>query len=180
MTYQNILSNDRTSFLNNFILVFVGSIVLAISSQLCIPLPVPVTLQDATVIFIGMIYGWRLGGLTVALYLLEGAIGLPVFAEFSYGLPVLFGPTGGYLLGFLPAAAAAGWLMEHGWARNIFGAFLAAIIGSIIVFTSGIIVLSNYVGCNNAYIFGLKPFLLTNPIKLLALIWFAPKFWRKI
>jgi biotin transport system substrate-specific component len=141
--------------------------------------PVPITLQLPTVIFIGMIFGWRLGSLTVALYLLEGAIGLPVFAGFSFGLPILLGPTGGYLLGFLPTAITAGWLMEHGFAKNKFGVLLTSLISCAIIFASGLIVLASYVGLSNAYLFGVKPFLFVEPIKLLALIWFVPKVWQK-
>jgi biotin transport system substrate-specific component len=176
---RSLLWGKKFSFLNNFILVTTGSIVLAAASQLSIPLqPVPITLQGVAVIFIGMVYGWRLSGLTVALYLLEGVLGLPVFANFSCGLPILLGPTGGYLLGFIPAAIVSGWLMEQGWAKNFFGSLLAAVIGSIIIFTSGVIVLSNYFGIANAYLFGVKPFLLIDPIKLIVLAWFASKFWR--
>lgn len=180
MTYQNVVISKNTNLIDRIGLVIVGSMLLAITSQLCIPLqPVPITLQDATVIFLGIALGWRLAGSAVALYLLAGAIGFPVFAEWSYGLPVLFGPSGGYLLGFLPATIAVGWLMEHGWAKNIFGAFIAAAVGSAIIFVSGASLLAGYVGVANAYLLGVKPFLLVDAIKLLTLIWFAPKIWQK-
>src|SRR3546814_4106827 len=72
------------------------------------------------VLAIGMAYGWRLATATLLLYLAEGALGLPVFAgtpEKGLGLAYIAGPTGGYLLGYLLAAAAVGWLAERGWDR---------------------------------------------------------------
>ena len=83
-----------------------------------------------------MAFGWRLGGATVALYLAEGAIGLPVFAgtpEKGIGLAYMAGPTGGYLLGYLVAAVVVGWLAEKGWDRNVFTTLAAMIIGTAII-----------------------------------------------
>jgi len=177
---QNILFSKKTGFLKKSILAFIGSLILAISSQLSIPLePVPITFQTAVVLFIGMVYGWRLGGSAIILYLLEGVIGLPVFANFSCGLPVLFGPTGGYLLGFLPAAIVVGWIIEKGWRKNILSATLAGIIGIIIIYICGFTALSKFIGIQNAFLFGVKPFFLIDVAKLLLVIWLVPKFWRE-
>lgn len=166
--------------LNEFILVILGSVVLAMSSQLSIALkPVPITFQTFVVLFIGMTYGWRLGGCAIVLYLFEGAIGLPVFANFSYGLPVLFGPTGGYLLGFIPATIAAGWLVEKVWAKNILGIFLAGIVGTLIIFVCGWLMLTSFVGIKNAYLFGVKPFLFIDIMKIISVTLLVPKSCRK-
>ena len=95
-------STAATSALTKAALVVFGSLLLAVSAQFKIPLyPVPVTGQTLLVLLIGMTYGPRLGGITMAAYLFEGAIGLPVFAGGAAGMAVLFGPTGGYLFGFL-------------------------------------------------------------------------------
>ena len=84
-------------------LVAIGSLLLATSAQFKIPLyPVPVTGQTLVVLLIGMVYGPRLGGVTIATYLLQGVTGLPVFAGGAFGIATLLGPTGGYLGGFLP------------------------------------------------------------------------------
>ena len=86
-----------TSTVAKAALVVFGSLLLATSAQFKIPLsPVPVTGQTLAVLLIGMTYGPRLGGITVAAYLLEGALGLPVFAGGAAGAAVLMGPTGGY------------------------------------------------------------------------------------
>lgn len=176
---QNILFTKKNSLLNKSALVIIGSIILAIASQISIPIePVPITLQTATVLFIGMIYGWYLGGCTVVLYLLEGAIGLPVFAGFSSGLPILLGPTGGYLFGFIPAAIAVGFFAEKGWAKNGFRVFLTGVIGLLIIFSCGLIVLANFLGMQNAILYGLKPFLFIDIVKLIFLSFLVPKFWH--
>ena len=94
--------STATSALTKAALVVLGSLLLAVSAQFKIPLyPVPVTGQTLVVLLIGMTYGPRLGGITMAAYLFEGAVGLPVFAGGAAGMAVLFGPTGGYLFGFL-------------------------------------------------------------------------------
>ena len=83
-------------------LALVGSLLIAVSSKIKVPMvPVPMTLQTLVILVIGMAAGWRLGGLTVLLYLVEGAVGLPVFAgtpERGIGLAYMVGTTGGYLL----------------------------------------------------------------------------------
>ena len=105
------------------VLALVGTLVLAISAKIQVPFyPVPMTMQTFVVLVIGMTYGWRMGGATILLYLAEGAVGLPVFAgtpEKGIGVAYMLGGTGGYLLGFLIAATACGWLAERGWDRNV-------------------------------------------------------------
>src|SRR4051794_39821492 len=106
----------RASALRPALLAIGGSLALAASAQILVPIqPVPMTLQSLVVLLIGAAYGWRLGAATVLLYLAEGLCGMPVFAGFRAGPAVLIGPTGGFLLGFVPAAALAGWLAARGW-----------------------------------------------------------------
>ena len=94
-------------------LTLIGSILIALSAKVKIPFyPVPMTMQTFTVILIGAIYGWKLGLSTVMLYLIEGALGLPVFAgtpEKGLGLAYMIGPTMGYLIGFIPAVIIIGY-----------------------------------------------------------------------
>ena len=100
-------------------LAFVGTLVLVVSAKVEVPFyPVPMTLQTLAVLTLGALFGARLAAATVALYLGEGLIGLPVFAGAAAGPAYLAGPTGGYLVGFLLAAALVGWLAERGWTRG--------------------------------------------------------------
>ena len=109
---MEIVKNFAQSKLVKYLfLALVGSILLAISSKIKIPFyPVPMTMQTLVVLIIGIGFGWRLGVATIALYLFEGIIGLPVFSgtpEKGVGLIYFTGPTMGYLIGFLVAAFLA-------------------------------------------------------------------------
>ena len=91
-------SSAGKSALTKAALVVFGTLLLAISAQFKIPLyPVPITGQTLVVLLIGMTFGARLGGITMAAYLFEGVLGLPVFAGGASGIATLIGPTGGYL-----------------------------------------------------------------------------------
>lgn len=85
---------------------------IVVCSQICVPTPVPFTLQTLAVFLAGGLLGWKRGTLSVAIYILLGIAGVPVFAEFSGGLRVLLGMTGGYIIGFLFTAAAVGFMCE--------------------------------------------------------------------
>jgi len=178
-TLKSILWRANPSLGYNVMLVVLGSLVLAVSSQLRIPMwPVPLTLQSATVLLIGMVYGQRLGFFTIALYIFEGCIGIPVFAGFSHGTSILFGPSGGYIIGFLPASVLCGYLMQRGFAKSFFGALFTAVIGTIIIFAAGALMMLNYFDWHQVFLFGIAPFLVTEPIKILAVAFAAPFFWK--
>jgi biotin transport system substrate-specific component len=143
------------------VLAIVGSLLLTLSAKVQVPFyPVPMTMQTVVVLLIGMAFGARLGVATVALYLAEGAAGLPVFAgtpEKGIGLAYMMGPTGGYLLGFVLAAAIAGWIVE-GW-RDAEGLALAVVAGSVTIYLPGVLWLASFVGFGKAFELGLVPFL---------------------
>lgn len=161
-------------------LIIAGSVFLAVASQIAIPLqPVPITLQSFALLFIAMTYGWRLGAGTVLVYLLLGALGVQVFSGLSAGTGILFGATGGYLFGFLPAVVITGFLVERGWGANAFTAALAGILGLIVIFLAGLTVLSVYVGWKAAITTGLVVFLPGEAVKLLILAIVVPFFWKK-
>ena len=163
------------------LLMLAGSLFIAACAQVAVPLlPVPITMQTFAVLMIGAAYGWRLGAATVAAYLVEGALGLPVFAEWSGGLPVLVGPTGGYLFGFVLAAGAVGWLAERGWDRNIVTTALAMLIGNALIYVPGLAVLANFVGIDKVLEYGLLPFLLGDGLKLVLAACLLPLAWRII
>ncbi len=133
-----------------------GSAVLAASAHVSLPMwPVPATLQSMAVLLLGALGGARLGVTAVALYLLEGAMGLPVFAGGTGGPAVLMGPTAGYLLGFLPAAWIAGQAARGAWWRQ--AALLLA--AHLALFVPGVLWLSGLVGLERAWMAGFLVFL---------------------
>ena len=143
-----------------------GSLAIAASAQIQVPMqPVPMTMQSLVVLLVGVAYGPRLGAATVLLYLLEGLAGLPVFAGFRSGPAVLAGPTGGFLVGFVPAAALAGWLAARGWMRGAIGAAAGFLAGHAVLFAFGVGWLAVLVGAERAIAFGLLPFLPGTAVK---------------
>jgi biotin transport system substrate-specific component len=150
------------------ILVALGTALLTLSAKINLPLPyVPMTLQTLVVLVIGAAYGWRLGAATVVVYLAEGAIGLPVFAGPVGGLAPLMGPTAGYLIGFVAAAFATGWLSERGWDRSVPLLFVAMAIGHIIILGGGFawLAFGMKLGVGKAWSVGIAPFVAASVIK---------------
>jgi len=94
--------------------VFAGTGILAICGPLALTMKgyTPITLQSLAIVLVPMIFGWKQGGLSILLYLLLGGFGVPIFADFKSGWDVFFGPTNGFLFGFLPAGILAGWWSE--------------------------------------------------------------------
>lgn len=160
-------------------LVILGSLFIAVSAQIAVPLhPVPITLQTLAVFFVGMIYGPRLGMITVLCYLLEGFCGLPVFAEGCAGPAMLVDPTIGYLIAFPLAAFVCGWLAEKGLAKHMLGALFAAFLSTIIVDGIGGAVLAQFIGAHQAYIVGIKPFIFGDLMKVALLAAVVPGLLR--
>lgn len=176
---QSIIWSKDNQIIKQILLVILGVVLLALSSQISIPLePISLTFQSAMVILLGLTYGSRLASHIVWSYLLLGLMGAPVFANMSFGLAILMGPKGGFYLGFLFASLISGYLAENGWAKNAFTTFLAAIIADIILFSSGVISLSSFVGWEKAYLLGVKPFWITEVFKLGLVALIAPRFWK--
>ena len=160
---------DRISGLvRGVILVALGPALLTISAKINLPLPyVPMTLQTLVVLMIGATYGWRLGAATVLAYLAEGAIGFPVFAGSVGGLAPLFGPTAGYLAGFVIAALTTGWLSERGWDRSVPLLFVAMAAGHIVILGCGFawLAFGMKLGVEKAWLVGIAPFIAASLIK---------------
>ena len=170
-----------TSAVTKAALVVFGSLLLAVSAQFKIPLyPVPVTGQTLVVLLIGMTYGPRLGGVTIAAYLFEGALGLPVFAGGAAGVAVLMGPTAGYLFGFLLAAIAMGYLAERGMGRTVVSTIAAMVIGNCVVYLCGALWLANFIGFGQAIVVGVLPFLYGDALKLVVAAGLMPWAWRAV
>lgn len=168
--------------LRNAALALGGTVLLWLSSKIQIPLyPVPVTMQTLVVLVLGIAYGWRLGVATMALYLVEGAIGLPVFAggwSEGGGYHLLFGPTGGYLFGFVVAAGVCGRLAERGWDRNLWTAGAAMVIGNLVIYAMGLAWLAVQIGAADAVKYGLLPFLLGDALKIVLGACGLPAAWQ--
>lgn len=152
--------------------VVVGaSAVIAVCARLVVPLPftpVPLTLANFGVLFVGLSLGSRRGFAAAALYLAWGAMGLPVFSPAGVGgLAQLLGPTGGYLLAYPLVAFAAGWLSERGNAsigRNV----AAGMLAEVLLFACGLAWLQLMTGSwQRAVAFGLAPFVFAEVIKVM-------------
>jgi biotin transport system substrate-specific component len=142
--------------------IIIGNLLLILSAKIQIPFwPVPMTMQTFVVLMIGAILGARAGAAAVALYLFEGGLGFPVFAgtpERGIGVAYMYGPTGGYLIGFLVAALAVGVASDRGWMKSLLGNTLVMIGGHAIIFAAGIGWLARISGLDAAIATGLTPF----------------------
>lgn len=150
--------------------VVVGSLLLTASARTQIPFwPVPMTMQTLAVIVIAMTLGSRLGFVVVTAYVLEGLMGLPVFANTparGAGLAYFMGPTGGYLVGFCIAAYVCGWLAERGLGAGFLRAGLVNLVGTLIILAVGGAWLAHLIGPAKAWTFGVSPFLLSSLVKI--------------
>lgn len=143
-----------------------GTILLALSAKVQIPFyPVPMTLQTLAVLAIGAVFGARLATATLALYLIEGIVGLPVFAGAVAGPAYMVGPTGGYLVGFLVAGAFLGALADRGTLRSLLGLSVAMIAGHALIFALGFGWLALGVGASKAWAVGVAPFYAATLVK---------------
>ena len=165
---MEVVKSGNTKILKYLLIIFLGSILLTISSKIKIPFyPVPMTMQTFVVLFLGMSFGYKIGLATVSLYLLEGIIGLPVFSnspEKGVGIIYFTGPTMGYLIGFLFATFLAGYF---NFKVNIFYSFLKLIISVSVIYILGIFWLGNLIGWDKPIIqLGVTPFLLAELFKV--------------
>ena len=173
-----VLPRIEESLWAKVILAIVGTAILALSAKVQIPFwPVPMTMQTFVVLVLGMAYGARLGAVTVGLYLIEGAAGLPVFATGS-GLAYIIGPTGGYLIGFLFASYVIGMLANHGWDRSMIKTLGAMLVGTVIIFIMGIAWLSTFIGFEKAIAAGLIPFIPSELFKIALALFIIPSIWK--
>ena len=173
---QSILADwAAQSLTRQLVSVLAGTILLALSARVQIPFwPVPFSMQTFVVLALGMVYGPALGAATVLAYLGQGLMGLPVFVA-GGGPAYLAGPTGGYLLGMVPAAWIVGELVRRGWAANPLKAIAAAALGNLAVYLVGVSWLALWLGgISQAISAGLLPFLPGAALKIAAaglLVW---------
>ena len=182
---MEIVKSQNYRILKYILTVFLGSILLTISSKIKIPFyPVPMTMQTFVVLFLGISFGYKIGLATVSLYLIEGIVGLPVFSnspEKGVGIIYFTGPTMGYLIGFLPAVFLTGYLKLEDWTkkenRNLeffFINLLKLLISVSVIYLLGLLWLSNLIGFEKAILFGFKPFWIAELFKILLLAFLTP------
>jgi len=162
------VKSQNSKILKYILVIFLGSILLTISSKIKIPFyPVPMTMQTFVVLFLGMSFGYKVGLATVGLYLIEGIIGLPVFSnspEKGVGLIYFTGPTMGYLIGFLFATFLAGYF---NFKENIFNNFIKLFISVSTIYILGIFWLGSLIGWDKPILqLGVTPFLLAELFKI--------------
>jgi biotin transport system substrate-specific component len=167
----------------DLLLVTAGALFVAALSQVKIPLPftpVPLTGQTFAVLLVGAALGAKRGLGSIGLYLLLGACGLPFFAGGASGLSYLSGPTLGYLVGFVAAAALTGFLADRGLDRKVSTALLAFLAGQAVIYLFGLAWLTVLLGFQQAVLVGLVPFLLGDALKIGAAALALPAAWKLV
>lgn len=165
------------------VLAVVGaSLFVALCARFSMPLPftpVPLTLQNFAVLVVGMLLGARLGFAALALYLAEGALGMPVFSPTGPGgIAQLLGPTGGYLIAYPAVAFLAGWIFSL--RRNLVFGCVAGIAAEIVLFASGVgwLMVLFHRDFAHAAVFGLYPFVAAEVMKILIAAAIASRWHR--
>lgn len=164
------------------VLVLAGSALIALAAQVRIPLPfspVPVTGQTFAVLLVAASLG-RLGVASVIAYLAEGAVSLPVFAGGATGVAYMTGPTGGYLLGFVLAAAIVGAAAERAWDRRLATSLLLMFLGEIAIYACGLAWLARFPLPVPLLQAGLIPFIPGDLFKMVLAALALPAAWRLV
>jgi biotin transport system substrate-specific component len=165
----------------DFLIIICGSLLVGISAKIRVYLPfspVPVTGQTFVVLMLGALFGSYRGALTMLAYLLEGVLGLPVFTSVT-GAAALFGPTGGYLVGFIVAAYIVGRLAEMGWDRRVLTTVAAMLIGDAVLLAFGFVWLTLLLAdVKTAFIAGVVVFLPGDILKITLAAAILPVSWK--
>ena len=182
-TYADLLrpAERPGALLYDLVLTIGGSLLVALLAQFSINLPfspVPITGQTLGVLLVGALLGWKRGAAAMLAYIAEGAAGLPFFAGGTAGIGKLVGPTGGYLAGFVAAAAIVGWLAERGWDRRVPTTALAMVTGNLAIYLLGVTWLAAFVGVDKAPALGLIPFIPGDLAKIAVAMILLPSGWR--
>lgn len=173
-----LLPTTLNPTLRAVLLVVVGTGLLTLSAKInVLTVPVPITMQTFAVMAIAAAYGSRLAVATVVAYLLEGFVGIPVFANTALAGPGYFlGTTAGFLIGFIPLAFIVGWAADRGWDRNPVRLAAVMIVADAVVFALGFAWLAWFatlasgatggIGMANAWTYGLQPFIVADLVKI--------------
>ncbi len=175
-----IKQNSQTRIFKSLIVIFFGSIILAISAKIKIPFyPVPMTMQTFVVMLLGVSFGYKIALATISLYLLEGILGLPVFSnspERGVGFAYFTGPTMGYLIGFLSASFLASLINRD---DNYLIIFTKLVISVSTIYFLGVLWLGTLIGWDKPiFELGVLPFLLAEIFKISLLTLLAKKIFN--
>lgn len=158
-----------------------GSLFLAVCSQIAIPFPftpVPFALQCQAVFLVAYLLGPYRGFTAVCAWLLEGSLGMPVFAQGHFGLATLLGPTGGYLLSYLPVSLLVGYLSSRGYGESVGRSLGIFLLANVVVLGLGMLWLAMFVGLPAAWMLGVYPFVFGDFLKDVLLAVSRP-LWRR-
>lgn len=166
-------------------LVLAGAGLVAAAAQVSIALPftpVPITGQTFAVVLVGASLGMLRGTASLALYVLAGMAGAPFYAHHAHGLSVVTGASGGYLVGFVLAAAVTGWLAQRHWDRRFSSAVGAMLTGNVVIYLVGVPWLAVDLGTNleKSLELGLYPFVPGDILKLYVAAALLPSAWRAV
>jgi len=129
---------ETAKLVSGLVTVVLGTLFITLCSKISVPVwPVPVTLQTLSIALVAAAFGWRIGTATVLLYILEGLCGVPVFAGATAGPAYLMGPTGGFILGFLPMAAIIGRGADMGLSRKVLQLLAVMLVADAVDFALG-------------------------------------------
>lgn len=171
------------SAINNVAMILSGAVLIAYAAQLVIPMwPVPITAQTLAVLLVGSVLGATRGAISLISYFSMGALGLPVF---SAATSLSFGPTFGYLIGFVAAAAVVGWLSERGWHKSVAGVLGSFAIANSVIYLFGLpwlaFALGNLGAANDLVAVasaGLVPFIIGDVLKMILAAALLPLAWK--
>ena len=175
----------RSGLLTDVVLVVAGAALVALAAQWQIKLwftPVPITGQTFAVLLVGASLGWLRGGASLLLYFLVGLAGAPIYAGGEGGWEWVEGATGGYLVGFIFAAALTGWLAQRRWDRHFSSAVAAMLTASVVIYACGLPWLAHVanLGLEDTLEAGLYPFVVGDLLKLYLAGALLPVAWRLV
>ena len=175
-----IKQNTQSQIIKSLLIIFFGSIILAISAKIKIPFyPIPMTMQTFVVLFLGISLGYKIALATIGLYLIEGILGLPVFSnspEKGVGLVYFTGPTMGYLIGFLSASFFASFIKSTDKYLVI---FVKLIFSVSTIYILGVLWLGILIGWDKPIIeLGVTPFIIAEFFKISLLVVLAKKIFK--
>jgi biotin transport system substrate-specific component len=175
----------RTGLLVDALLALGGAAFVGLAAQVSWHLgftPVPITGQTFAVLLVGAAYGSALGAASLTLYLLLGIAGVPWYSEQKHGWEVFSGATGGYIVGFVLAAAVTGYLSERGWDKRFSSSVAAMLTGSVVIYLCGALWLHHYLhlNWNTTLVDGVYPFVPGDLVKLYLAAAALPAAWKLV
>ncbi|MBM3201644.1 MAG: biotin transporter BioY [Chlamydiae bacterium] len=167
--FLNAIVKEKTSFIEEALIIILASLCISLAAPLAIKLPftnIPLAIAPHLALAFGILLGKNRASITAICYLLQGALGLPVFALGASGIFYLFGPTGGYLLGYVAGAYVAGYVMQKSPVKTAFYIALALLAGNLTIYLFGAIYLSIFVGIKTSIALGVLPFVIGDALKI--------------